>query len=80
MLEINDSTSAIQEAITIIDQIAFPNILSLKCEQLKQQLLVKQGKDFAVVAAEVWEIRKESGDGFIRFLDDRTPINLDYTK
>jgi methyl-accepting chemotaxis protein len=62
MQEINNSTNAINEAIDVIDQIAFQtNILSLNAA-VEAATAGEAGKGFAVVASEVRNLASRSAD------------------
>jgi methyl-accepting chemotaxis protein len=82
MEEINSGTTAIFEAITIIDQIAFQtNILSLNAA-VEAATAGETGKGFAVVAAEVRNLANRSAQAAteIKHLVDEAKVKADEGK
>ena len=76
MEEINEQTSAIADAITVIDQIAFQtNILSLNAA-VEAATAGEAGKGFAVVAQEVRNLASRSADAAKEIKDLVEAANL----
>ncbi|NVJ53141.1 MAG: methyl-accepting chemotaxis protein [Campylobacteraceae bacterium] len=76
MDEINDKVSSINEAITVIDQIAFQtNILSLNAA-VEAATAGEAGKGFAVVAGEVRNLANRSADAAREIKDLVEDANL----